>query len=58
MDIYVKYIAIVMVLKAIGLGRILLVILLRLLYPKASIVEVESFVKNTKTKFKFPKVWK
>lgn len=58
MEVYLNYIALAAVLKSINAGNILQIFLLRILYPKEGIEKIESFIKNTKTKFKFPKLWK
>jgi len=58
MKIYFVLIAIAVILNAIGVRKILQIIFLRILYPKASIKDIERFIKNTKTKFKLPKLWK
>lgn len=57
MEQYLLFIAIAVIIKALEFGKILQIILLRTLYNKANIKEVESFIKNTKKGFKFPKLW-
>ena len=39
------------ILNVLGIGKLLLIVLLKKMFPKASIKQVESFVKNTKTNF-------
>ena len=58
METYLKYIAIVAILNSLNIGKILQILFLRILYPKAGIQKIEKFIKNTKTKFKFPKLRK
>lgn len=58
MEIYLSLIAIAVIANALGIGKILQIIFLRVLYPKASIKDLESFIENTKTKINFPKLWK
>ncbi len=55
MEIYLKWIAFAVVLNSIGIKNIILVITLKISFPKATIKEVESFLKKTKTKFRYPK---
>ena len=58
MEIYLKWIVFAVILNSIGIKNVLQIIFLRILYPKATIKDVESFIKQTKTKFGFPKLWK
>lgn len=58
MEVYLKWIAFAVILNSIGIKSILKMLLLRILYPKATIKEVESFIKKTNNKFSFPKLWK
>lgn len=58
MEGYLKIIALVAILRSLNIGNILQILFLRILYPKAGIEKIESFIKNTKSKFKFPKLWK
>lgn len=58
MEVYLSYIAFAVVLNSLKVGKILQIFFLRILYPKAGIKEIESFINNTKTKFRFPKLWK
>lgn len=58
METYLGYIALGVILNSLSAGKILQITFLRILYPKAGIEKIESFIKNTKTKFKFPKLWK
>jgi len=58
METYLSYIALGVILNSLNTGKILQIIFLRMLFPKAGIEKIESFIKNTKTKFKFPKLWK
>ncbi len=58
METYLGYIAFAAILKSINAGKVLQIFFLRILYPKAGIKDIESFIKNTKTKFKLPKLWK
>jgi len=58
MDTYLTLIPIAIIGRALGFGKILQIIFLRLLYPQANIKDLESFIKNTKMKITFPKLWK
>lgn len=58
METYYILIAIILIFRSLSLGNIIQIIFLRLLYPNATIKEVENFIKKTKTKFRFPKLWK
>ena len=58
METYLNYIALGVILKSLNAGKILLILFLRILYPKAGIENIESLLKNTKSKFKFPKLWR
>lgn len=58
MERYLILIAIAVIIDRLGIGKILQIIFLRNLYPKADIKDLESFIKNTKTKITFPKLWK
>ncbi|MGE5943143.1 MAG: hypothetical protein ACM31G_02280 [Flavobacteriales bacterium] len=39
--------------KVLSLGRFLRLILLKILHPKATLTEIESFEKNTKSNYSF-----
>jgi len=58
MKIYLILIAIAVIANSLGIGKILQIVFIRVLYPKASIKDLENFIKNTKTKVAFPKLWK
>jgi hypothetical protein len=58
METYFTLIAIGFITNNLGIGKILQIIFLRNLYPEADIKELESFIRNTKTKYNFPKLWK
>ena len=58
MEIHLKWLAFAVILNSIGIKNILQLIFLRIFYPKATIKDVESFIKETKIKFTFPKLWK
>ena len=44
--------------KVLSLGKLIRLKQHKKLYPKATLKEIESFEKNTKRKFKFPKLRK
>lgn len=58
METYIIYIVFAAILNSLKVGNILQILTLRILYPKAGIEKIESFIMNTKTKFKFPKLKK
>ncbi len=58
MERYLILIAIAVIIDRLGIGKILQIIFLRNLYLEADIKDLESFIKNTKTKITFPKLWK
>jgi hypothetical protein len=58
METYLILIAFAVVLNSINAGKVLLILLLKIFYPNATIKEIENFIKNTKTKFSLPKLWK
>ncbi|MEH1007621.1 hypothetical protein VDP25_07735 [Winogradskyella sp. ECml5-4] len=58
MELYLELIAISAIANALGIGKLLQILFLRIIYPKAGIKDLECFIKNTKTKITFPKLWK
>ncbi len=58
MEIYLKWLALAVILNSIGIRNILQIFFLRIFYPKATIKDVENFIKETKVKFVFTKLWK
>lgn len=58
MEKYLILVALAVILRSLNAGKILEIICLRALYPKAKIKEVEKFIKKTKIRFNFPNLWK
>jgi len=58
MEVYLILAGKVLLVERLGISKIIQIILLRILYPKATLKDLESFIKNTKTKLNFPKLWK
>lgn len=56
MEDYLYYGGIAIVLNILGIRTILIIILIKILHPNATLKETENIIKNTKSKF--PKLWK
>ncbi len=56
MEDYLFYLGIAIILNILDVRTILIIILMKIIYPNATIKETESIIKNTKSKF--PKSWK
>ncbi|MET2986303.1 hypothetical protein [Aureibaculum conchae] len=48
MKLYLILVGIALIFNSLSLGKLFRLILLRILYPKATIKQIESFEKNTK----------
>lgn len=48
METYLKLLALAFIFNSIGIKNILQILLLRILYPKATIEQIESYAKSTK----------
>jgi len=58
MELYQTLIALALLIRSIGIGKILQIVLLKKLFPEATIKDVESFIDKTKTKINLPKLLK
>ena len=57
METYLTLISIAVIARVLEIGKILQIIILKIFHPKADIKDLESFIKKTKTKIIFPKLW-
>ena len=54
----INWLGIIVLIKALGIGKLARLALLRFFYPKATITQIESFEKNTRWTYKPKKAQK